>query len=68
MISIGKDGIYVEVFAGACIGTVIEESLKLARKERKNVHFMFNDIHMAVDPRDSVDYIREQYNSKITQK
>lgn len=68
MIWIGKDGIYVEVLAGAYIVNVAMEALSLARIERCNVHFIFNDTHVVVNPRDTLESIEKQYKDKLNRE
>lgn len=62
---INKDGIYVEVLAGAWIRNVAKESLTLAKQERCNVHFTFNGVHVVVNPRNTLVEIEEQYECKL---
>ena len=40
MVGINLNGLFVDVQTGAYIGKVIEESLELARTERKTVNFI----------------------------
>lgn len=65
MVGINLDGLFVDVKAGAYIGKVIEESLELARKERKNVHFIFNDKHIRVFPNDNFKDVEMRYMFKV---
>lgn len=65
---ISKDGIYVEVLAGAWIRNAAKESLTLAREERCNVHFTFNGVHVVVNPRNTLAEIEEQYEHKLNKR
>lgn len=64
MVGINLNGLFVDVQTGAYIGKVIEESLKLARAERKTVNFIFNDRHVKVYPYDTFKDVEMRYMFK----
>lgn len=65
MVGIELGGLFVDVQAGAYIEKVIEESLKLARAERKTVNFIFNDKHVRVYPYDNFKDVEMRYMFKV---